>query len=64
MILVKKNSFGKGIYNSFQENHNVGDRIYLEHILFDMGKSTLSSKIETRIRQNCNATTKKQQLTI
>lgn len=48
LMLVKKNSFGKGIYNSFQENHSVGDRIYLEHILFDMGKSTLSqnSKLE------------------
>jgi outer membrane protein OmpA-like peptidoglycan-associated protein len=44
LILVRKNSFGKGIYNSFQEKHKVGDRIYLEHILFDMGKSTLTPK--------------------
>jgi outer membrane protein OmpA-like peptidoglycan-associated protein len=44
LILVKKNSFGKGIYKSFQGKHSIGDRIYLEHILFDMGKSTLSQK--------------------
>ena len=33
LILVKKNSFGKGIYNSFQKKHTVGDRIFLENIL-------------------------------
>jgi outer membrane protein OmpA-like peptidoglycan-associated protein len=41
LFIVKKNSFGKGIYNSFQENHNVGDRIYLENILFALGSSSL-----------------------
>lgn len=48
LFLVKKNSFGNGIYNSFQENHKVGDRIYLENIFFDLGRSelTLSSRKE------------------
>lgn len=47
-LIVKKNSFGKGIYNSFQDKHEVGDRIYLENIYFELGSSvlTLSSKIE------------------
>ena len=48
LFLVKKNSFKNGIYNSFQDNHKVGDRIYLENIFFDLGRSelTLSSKKE------------------
>lgn len=44
LFLVKKNSFGKGIYNSFQENHKTGDRIYLEKILFRMGSSKLTEQ--------------------
>lgn len=44
LILVKKNSFGKGIYNSFQKKHTVGDRIFLENILFVMGSSKLTTK--------------------
>lgn len=44
LILVKKNSFGKGIYNSFQKKHTVGDRIFLENILFVMGSSKLTAK--------------------
>ena len=42
LFLVKKNSFGKGVYNSFQDKHKVGDRIYLENILFPLGSSKLS----------------------
>lgn len=49
LILVKKNSFGKGIYNSLQEKHSIGDRIYLERILFDMGKSSLSAKTKQEL---------------
>jgi outer membrane protein OmpA-like peptidoglycan-associated protein len=51
LFLVKKNSFGKGIYNSFQDNHKVGDRVYLENILFPLGSSklTVKSKIELDI---------------
>lgn len=58
LFLVKKNSFGKGIYNAFQDNHKVGDRVYLETILFPMGSSKLSeqSKMEldkiSKILQN------------
>ncbi|TDD78168.1 OmpA family protein [Flavobacterium caseinilyticum] len=44
LFLVKKNSFGNGIYNSFQDNHKVGDRIYLEKILFPLGSSKLTEK--------------------
>jgi outer membrane protein OmpA-like peptidoglycan-associated protein len=48
LFVVKKNSFGKGIYNSFQEKHKVGDRIYIENIHFELGRSelTLQSKKE------------------
>ena len=42
MMLVPKNSFGRGIYNSIQEKHNVGDRIYFENILFPLGSSVLT----------------------
>ena len=48
LLIVKKNSFGKGIYNSFQNNHKVGDRVYLDNILFALGSSklTVQSKLE------------------
>ena len=42
LFIVKKNSYGKGIYNSFQEKHKVGDRIYLENIFFALGRSVLT----------------------
>lgn len=42
LFLVKKNNFGKGIYNSFQVKHKVGDRIYLETVLFNMESSILT----------------------
>ncbi len=44
LILVKKNSFGKGMYNSFQKKHLVGDRIFFETILFSLGSSKLTEK--------------------
>jgi outer membrane protein OmpA-like peptidoglycan-associated protein len=44
LFLVKKNSYGKGIYNSIQKQHKVGDKIYLENILFALGSSELTSK--------------------
>lgn len=49
LIFVKKNSFGKGIYNSFQEKHSVGDRIFLENILFAMGSSELLSQSKSEL---------------
>ena len=42
ILIVRKNSFGKGIYNSFQDKHEVGDRIFLENILFNLGSSVLT----------------------
>jgi outer membrane protein OmpA-like peptidoglycan-associated protein len=44
LFIVKKNSFRNGIYNSFQDDHKVGDRIYLEKILFPLGSSKLTEK--------------------
>jgi outer membrane protein OmpA-like peptidoglycan-associated protein len=49
VLLVKKNSFGQGIYSSFQDQHNVGDRIFFENILFDMGSSKLTSKTKREL---------------
>lgn len=42
LIAVKKNSYGKGIRNSLQNELNVGDKIFLENILFDLGSSKLT----------------------
>ncbi|GGA69021.1 membrane protein [Flavobacterium palustre] len=42
LLIVKKNSFGKGIYTSFQDKHEVGDRIFLENIFFELGSSKLT----------------------
>lgn len=42
LLIIKKNSFGKGIYNSFQDHHQVGDRIFLENIFFELGSSNLT----------------------
>ena len=48
LIVVKRNSFGKGVYTSFKDNLKVGDKIYLQNILFDIGsaKLTVTSKKE------------------
>jgi outer membrane protein OmpA-like peptidoglycan-associated protein len=61
LLLVRKNSFGKGIYNSIQEKHIIGDRIYFENILFPMGSSALSlnskkelDKIALQLQKNKN----------
>ena len=43
VLLVTKNSFGKGVYNSLQDKHEVGDRIYFENILFGLGSSKLTA---------------------
>lgn len=44
LMLIRKNSFGKGIYNSFQDQPKIGDRIYLEKIYFAFGSSILNSQ--------------------
>ncbi|WP_029271266.1 OmpA family protein [Flavobacterium sp. KJJ] len=42
LIAVRRNSFGKGIRNSFKDNLKVGDKVCLESILFDIGSSKLT----------------------
>ena len=42
LIVVKKNSFGKGVHTSFKDNLKVGDKVYLESILFDIGSAKLT----------------------
>ncbi|MFC0781042.1 OmpA family protein [Flavobacterium sp. HJSW_4] len=42
LIVVKKNSFGKGIHTSFKDDLKVGDKICLESILFDIGSAKLT----------------------
>jgi outer membrane protein OmpA-like peptidoglycan-associated protein len=42
LIVVKKNSFGKGIKTSFKNNLKVGDKIYMNNILFDIGSARLT----------------------
>ena len=61
LVIVRKNSFGKGIYNSIQDKHIVGDRIYFENIQFPLGSSKLSSdskkeldKIVEQLQKNKN----------
>lgn len=61
LLIVKKNSFGKGIYNSIQDKHIVGDRIYFENIQFPLGSSKLGldskkelDKIVEQLQKNKN----------
>ncbi|KIQ23208.1 membrane protein [Flavobacterium sp. MEB061] len=42
LIVVNKNSFGKEVYSSFKNKLKVGDKIYLDNILFDIGSSKLT----------------------
>ena len=42
MLIIFKNSFEKGVYTSFQNNHKVGDRVFLKNILFHLGSSKLT----------------------
>ena len=42
LIAVKKNTYGKGVRNSLQSELNLGDKIFLENILFDLGSSKLT----------------------
>jgi outer membrane protein OmpA-like peptidoglycan-associated protein len=62
LIIVKKNSFGKGIYNSFQENHAVGDRVFLENILFALGSSELASQSKRELDKTIAVLQKHQNL--
>lgn len=42
LIVVKRNSFGKDVYTSFKTKLKVGDRVYLETILFNLGSAKLT----------------------
>jgi outer membrane protein OmpA-like peptidoglycan-associated protein len=42
LIVVKRNSFGKGIYTSFKDDLKVGDKIFLDNLLFDIGSAKLT----------------------
>lgn len=42
LIAVKRNSFEKGIHNSFKNKLKVGDKIHLDNILFDLGSAKLT----------------------
>lgn len=43
LIVVKKNSYGKGIHNSFSNKVKIGDKIFLDNILFNIGSAKLTS---------------------
>lgn len=62
LFIVRKNSFGKGIYNSFQDNHKVGDRVYLENILFVMGSSKLTEQSKQELDKTIMVLQKNQTL--
>lgn len=49
LLIVSKNSFEKGIYSSFQDKHAVGDRIYLQNILFPLGSSKLTPQTQKEL---------------
>ena len=51
LIVVKRNSYGKGIKNSFKNNLKVGDKIYLENILFEMGSSKLTENSKKELNK-------------
>lgn len=51
VLLVKKNSFGNGIYNSFNYKYAVGDHIYLDKILFALGSSKLTEESKKELDQ-------------
>ncbi len=51
ILLVKKNSFGNGIYNSFNYKYTVGDHIYLDKILFALGSSKLTEASKRELDQ-------------
>lgn len=49
LILVNKNTLGKNCYNSFENNIAVGNSIFLENILFEIGSSKLSLKSKNEL---------------
>jgi outer membrane protein OmpA-like peptidoglycan-associated protein len=49
LLIVKKSSRGNGIYSSFQDKHQVGDRIYLQNISFQLGSSELTFQAQLEL---------------
>ena len=61
LIVVKKNSFGKGIHTSFKDKLKIGDKVCLESILFEIGSAKLTpnskkelDKIATTLQDHRN----------
>lgn len=53
-----------GLYKEIKSNHIVGDRIYLENILFDRGSSILSIKSKNELDKVVNALLKNKKIHI
>jgi outer membrane protein OmpA-like peptidoglycan-associated protein len=53
-----------GIYKEIKSKHLVGDRIYLENILFDRGSSTLSIKSKNELDKVVNALVKNKKINV
>lgn len=49
LIVVKKNSFDKGIYTSFKDKLKVGDKVFLESILFNIGSAKLTHQAQKEL---------------
>lgn len=63
LIVVKRNSFGKGIRNSFTSDKiKVGDKIFLESILFEIGSSKLTSSSKKELDKVASILTNKKNL--
>jgi outer membrane protein OmpA-like peptidoglycan-associated protein len=62
LLIVKKNTYGKGIYNSFQDKHSVGDRVYFEKIYFNLGSSVLNTQSKRELDEIVAALQKNQNL--
>jgi outer membrane protein OmpA-like peptidoglycan-associated protein len=67
LIIVKKNKAKnnpgfKSFYNSIQENHKIGDRIFFDKILFDLGSSVLTIESKKELDKIAGVLQKHQRL--
>lgn len=51
LIVIKKNSLGKGVHSSFKDKLKVGDRVYLEAILFNIGSAKLTNSAKKELNK-------------
>lgn len=51
LILVTKENFGKDVHTSFKEKLKVGDRVYLEAILFNIGSAKLTDTAKKELNK-------------